>query len=43
MVAISGTNATEDASAKGHFGSFDWDDDNYSSKSTDSNPNAFDE
>lgn len=43
MTAISGTNATEDACAKGHFGCFDWDDDNYSSNSTDSNPNAFDE
>lgn len=43
MTAISVTNATEDACAKGHFGCFDWDDDNYSSKSTDSNPNAFDE
>lgn len=43
MTAISGTNATEDACTKGHFGCFDWDDDNYSSKSTDSNPNAFDE
>lgn len=42
-ISVSGTNATEDACAKGHFGCFDWDDDNYSSKSTDSNPNAFDE
>lgn len=43
-ISVSGTNATEDACAKGHFGSFGWDDDNYSSsKSTDSNPNAFDE
>ena len=43
MVAISNTNAKEDAAAKGHFGCFDWDDDDYSSESTDSNPNPFDE
>ena len=43
MVAISNTNAKEDACAKEYSGSFDWDDDDYSSESTDSNPNAFDE
>lgn len=44
MVAISNTtNAKEDAAAKGHLGSFDWDDDDYSSESTDSDPDAFDE
>ena len=42
-VGISNKPATEDACAKGHFGCFDWDDDNYSSESTDSNPNPFDE
>lgn len=34
-ISVSGTNATEDACAKGHFGSFDWDDDESSSESTD--------
>ena len=43
MVAISNTNAKEDAAAKGHFGCFDWDDEDYSSEITDSNPNPFDE
>lgn len=43
MVAISNTNAKEDAAAKGHLGSFEWDDDDYSSESTDSDPDAFDE
>ena len=44
MVAISNTtNAKEDACAKEYSGSFDWDDDDYSSESTGSNPNAFDE
>lgn len=43
MVAISGTNATEDACANEYSDCFVWDDDEYSSESTDSNPNAFDE
>lgn len=43
MIAISGTNAKEDACANEYSGCFVWDDDEYSSESTDSNPNAFDE
>ena len=43
MVAISNTNAKEDACANEYSGCFVWDDDGYSSESTDSNPNAFDE
>ncbi|WP_308441572.1 hypothetical protein [Prevotella sp.] len=43
MVAISNTNAKEDACANEYSGSFVWDDEDYSSESTDSNPNAFDE
>ena len=44
MVAISNTtNAKEDACAKEYSGSFDWDDDDYSSEITDSDPDAFDE
>ena len=40
---VSGTPANEEASAKGHSISFDWDEDDYSSESTCSNPNVFDE
>ena len=43
MVAISNTNATEDACANEYSGCFVWDDEDYSSESTGSNPNAFDE
>lgn len=43
MVAISNTNAKEDACANEYSGCFVWDDEDYSSESTDSNPNAFDE
>ena len=43
MVAISNTNAKEDACANEYSGCFVWDDDDYSSESTGSNPNAFDE
>ena len=35
--------ATGPACAKEYSGSFVWDDEDYSSESTDSNPNAFDE
>lgn len=40
---FSNTYATEGASAKGHSNSFDWDEDDYSSEGTYSNPNVFDE
>ena len=40
---FSDTPAENDASAKGRYGSFDWDEDDYSSESTYSNPNVFDE
>lgn len=40
---ISNKPATGPACAKKYSGSFDWDDDDYSSESTDSNPNPFDE
>lgn len=40
---ISKDSATEDACANEYSGCFVWDDDEYSSESTDSNPNAFDE
>ena len=43
MVAISNTNAKEDACANEYSGCFVWDDEDYSSETTDSNPNAFDE
>lgn len=43
MVAISNTNAKEDAYANEYSGCFVWDDEDYSSESTGSNPNAFDE
>ena len=44
MVAISNTtNAKEDACAKKYSGCFDWDDEDYSSEITDSNPNPFDD
>lgn len=43
MVAISNTNAKEDACANEYSGCFVWDDEDYSSESTDSNPNPFDE
>lgn len=43
MVAISNTNAKEDACANEYSGCFVWDDEDYSSESTGSNPNAFDE
>lgn len=42
-VGISNKPATEDACANDYSGCFVWDDDEYSSESTDSNPNAFDE
>ena len=42
-ISVSGTNATEDACANEYSGCFVWDDDEYSSESTDSNPNAFEE
>ena len=42
-VGISKDPATGPASAKGHSSSFDWDEDDYSSESTYSNPNVFDE
>lgn len=42
-IRISDEFATEEACAKGHSNSFDWDEDDYSSKSTYSNPNVFDE
>ena len=42
-VGISKDSATESACAKEYSGSFDWDDDDYSSESTDSDPDAFDE
>ena len=42
-VAISNTNAKEDACANEYSGCFVWDDEDYSSESTGSNPNAFDE
>lgn len=40
---ISKDPATGPACAKEYSGSFVWDDEDYSSESTDSNPNAFDE
>lgn len=40
---FSDTPANEDACAKGHSNSFDWDDEDYSSENTYSNPNVFDE
>ena len=40
---ISKDPATGPACAKKYSGCFDWDDDDYSSESTDSNPNPFDE
>lgn len=43
MVAISNTNAKEDACANEYSGYFVWDDEDYSSESTGSNSNAFDE
>lgn len=43
MVAISNTNSKEDACANEYSGCFVWDDEDYSSESTGSNPNAFDE
>lgn len=42
-VGISKDPATGPACAKKYFGCFDWDDDDYSSESTDSNPNPFDD
>ena len=42
-VGISKDPATGPACAKKYSGCFDWDDDDYSSESTDSNPNPFDE
>lgn len=42
-VGISNKPATGPACAKEYSGSFVWDDDDYSSESTDSNPNVFDE
>lgn len=42
-VRISDKPATESACANEYSGSFVWDDEDYSSESTDSNPNAFDE
>ena len=42
-VEISKEPATGPACAKKYSGCFDWDDDDYSSESTDSNPNPFDE
>lgn len=40
---ISKDPATGPACAKKYSGCFDWDDDDYSSEITDSNPNPFDE
>ena len=40
---ISKDPATGPACAKKYSGSFVWDDDDYSSESTDSNPNPFDD
>ena len=42
-IGISKDPATGPACAKEYSGSFVWDDEDYSSVSTDSNPNAFDE
>ena len=42
-IGISNDPATGPACAKEYSGSFVWDDEDYSSESTDSNPNAFDE
>lgn len=42
-IGISKDPATGPACAKKYSGSFVWDDEDYSSESTDSNPNAFDE
>lgn len=42
-VEISKDPATGPACAKKYSGCFDWDDDDYSSEITDSNPNPFDE
>ena len=42
-IGISKDPATRPACAKEYSGSFVWDDEDYSSESTDSNPNAFDE
>ena len=42
-IGISKDPATGPACAKEYSGSFVWDDEDYSSESTDSNPNAFDE
>lgn len=42
-IRISNDPATESACANEYSGSFVWDDEDYSSESTDSNPNAFDE
>ena len=42
-IRISNDPATESACAKEYSGSFVWDDEDYSSESTGSNPNAFDE
>ncbi len=40
---ISNKPATGPACAKKYSGCFDWDDEDYSSESTDSNPNPFDD
>ncbi|WP_308265679.1 hypothetical protein [Prevotella sp.] len=42
-IRISNDPATESACANEYSGCFVWDDDEYSSESTDSNPNAFEE
>ena len=42
-IGISKDPATRPACAKEYSGSFVWDDEDYSSESTDSNQNAFDE
>ena len=43
FIRISNDPATESACANEYSGCFVWDDDEYSSESTDSNPNAFEE
>lgn len=42
-IGISNDSAKEDACANEYSGCFVWDDEDYSSESTGSNPNAFDE
>ena len=42
-IVISKDPATDPACAKGHYGSSDWDEDDYSGETTYSNPNVYGE